>query len=84
VPRECNGKFIEDAMMLVPDNWTSHHYQDLFRQKQDYLQQFLTQYGRSADDSVFQLDPTKLSTQVRFLFKYHCALIVIHSIGNQR
>jgi hypothetical protein len=63
VPRECNGKFIEDAMMLVPDNWTSHHYQDLFRQKQDYLQQFLTQYGRSADDSVFQLDPTKLSTQ---------------------
>lgn len=65
VPRECNGKFIEDAMMFVPDNRTVHHYRDLFLQKRDYLQRFLTQYGRSADDAVFELDPTKLSTQVR-------------------
>ena len=71
MPRESNGKFIEDAMMFVPDNWTLFHYQDLFVQKRDYLMMFLTHYGRSVNDAVFSLDPTKLSVQVSICLEIH-------------
>jgi hypothetical protein len=52
-------------MTLIPSSWTLFHYRDLFKQKQDYLKQFLVQYGKATDDPIFSVNPQQVTEKVR-------------------